>query len=57
MAIVYRSEKKKILYTNIDICEYLKTVIDGLKTIDGVKKVTTMKEYQSLYMTKSEVEE
>ena len=50
MAIVYRSEKKKILYTIIDLCEYLKSVIDGLK------KVTNMKEYHSLYMAKSEVE-
>ena len=31
MAVVYRSEKKKILHTNIDLCGYLLKILRYLK--------------------------
>ena len=31
MSIVYRSEKKKILHTNIDLCNYLLTILASVK--------------------------
>jgi hypothetical protein len=56
MAIVYRSEKKKILYTNIDLCEFviriIKELIDRQVRGEGI----TIKEFHSLCKDRTTIE-
>lgn len=52
MSVVYRSEKKKILYTNIDLCNYLLSILVHLK---GMKRIT-IREFNRLCMEKSFLE-
>lgn len=53
MAVVYRSEKKKILHTNIDLCGYIIGIIEWLKSRNG--KVT-LEEYRERCLEKTEIE-
>jgi len=53
MSIVYRSEKKKILHTNIDLCNYLLRILIHIKSNPST---LTMREFNKLVMEKSGLE-
>ena len=52
MSIVYRSEKKKILHTNIDLCNYLLTILASVKR----KQNITIRQFNQLCLEKSFLE-
>lgn len=52
MSVVYRSEKKKILHTNIDLCNYL---ISILYLVKGKQNIT-LREFNKLCFEKSFLE-
>jgi hypothetical protein len=51
--VVYRSEKKKILYSNIDLCNYIIKVLQGIKE----RPKMSMREFISLTMEKTALEQ
>lgn len=52
MSVVYRSEKKKILHTNIDLCNYLLSILASVKN----KQNITLREFNKLCFEKSYLE-
>lgn len=54
MAVVYRSEKKKILHTNIDLCGYIICIIEWLKSKKAGQ--VTLEEYRERCLEKTEIE-
>lgn len=56
MAVVYRSEKKKILKTQIDLSEYVITVIKGLIRKKIFQEQITQEEFHKLCMEKTAIE-
>ena len=52
MSVVYRSEKKKILHTNIDLCNYLLSILVSVKG----KQDITIREFNKLCFEKSFLE-
>ncbi len=52
MSVVYRSEKKKILHTNIDLCNYLISILYHVKG----KQNITLREFNKLCFEKSLLE-
>lgn len=48
-ALIYRSEKKKIIRSNIDICKYILNILHSLKKDPN-------QDFKALYLTKTELE-
>lgn len=57
MAVVYRSEKKKILHTNIDLCGYLLKILKYLKEKKEEKKQVKQDEYRKLCLERTDLEQ
>lgn len=56
MAVVYRCEKKKILRSNIDLCQYVIRIIKALLAWQTAGEEMTLKEYHRLCMEKTAIE-
>lgn len=56
MAIVYRTEKKKILRTQIDLCEYVIRILKALLFKQATRESITLSEFHKICMEKTTIE-